>query len=144
MRHVFIVILAAFSLALKPDKPVQHTDVESYTGHKIIIGTEGGIVAMRNETIILHTGEIFYHNNVAKEEYRYLKTLNKKDLRQVFCLGESLSLPWGGFSHPGNMSTFLQVYHNKKLIRNFVWGEPGTDVPASLDKAYSGIINIIK
>ncbi len=118
-------------------------DIAHYPGKKIIVGTEGGIVSMRNETIILDNGKVYYHNNVI-DEYKYLKTLDKKQTQKVFKLIRKPGLPGAKFTHPGKMSTFLQYYKNQKLKKDYIWGEPGVDIPSALDVAYSGIINTVK
>jgi len=141
---LFLVLGIASGFGFQKAVDPKTIDVEHYNGPKIILGTEGGIIAMRNETVILRSGEVYYHNNVVKNDYRYLKTLNRKDVKRVFHLARNPGLPMGKYNHPGNMSTFLQLYRRQKLIKNFVWGEPGLEIPASLDKSYSGIINIIK
>jgi hypothetical protein len=146
LKHVLfriaVFILAASGFAFQAGTG-DNIDVEHYTGKKIVIGTEGGLVSMRNETIILYTGQVYYHNNVINE-YKYLKTLDKKQLKTVFKLIRTPGLPGKRFNHPGKMITFLQYYKNQKLIKDYAWGEPGVEIPAALDKTYSGIINIVK
>jgi hypothetical protein len=139
----FLVFGISLSFSFQKAPDVSVIDVDHYTGRKVVVGTEGGIVAMRNETVILRSGEVYYHNNVVNE-YKYLKKLSKKQVRRVFHLAANPGLPHKKFEHPGNMSTFLQEFKNQRLIKNFVWGEPGVDVPPTLDKVYSEIINIIK
>jgi hypothetical protein len=138
---LFIGTIISFSFQKAPDGST--IDVANYKGKKVIVGTEGGVVSMRNETIILYSGQVFYHNSVINE-YKYLKTLPAKKTKQVFKLIKSPRLPHKQFNHPGNMSTFLEYYKRQKLVKSYIWGEPGIDVPPALDKTYSEIINILK
>jgi hypothetical protein len=141
---ILIICLAVWQgcAVQKPADPTK-IDVGNYKGRKIIVGTEGGPASLRNETIILVSGEMYYHNNFVKD-YKYLKTLNKTQKKAVFKLANNPALPHEGFNHPGNMSTFFEKYNHQKLDHKYVWGEPGVEVPEGLDQTYSGIINIIK
>jgi hypothetical protein len=142
LKILFLIGIFA-SLAFQKAPGPNDIDVPTYKGKKIVLGTEGGVVAMRNETIILYSGQVYYHNTVINE-YKFLKTLNSKQQKKVFKLIRNPKLPHKDFQHPGNMSTFLEYYQNNKLKKSYTWGEPGVEVPPALDKTYSEIINIIK
>ncbi len=120
-----------------PDKII---DVVKYKGIKIIIGTEGGKAKIRQEKIILRSGQIYDHN-IDKNEYKYIKTLTGKDVRHVFSVFSGA--PITSYNHPGTTSNYVEEDHNGKISFYYMWGEEGVEVPGFILSGYTEIVKII-
>ncbi len=134
---VLILVTPSFGKS-GPDKAI---DVAKYKGSKITIGTEGGTAKIRDEKIILHSGQVYEHD-VVKNEYKYLKTLSGKDARRVFSMFDGAAK--SSFNHPGTSSSFVQQDHNGDISYYYIWGEEGVEVPEYVLSGYTEILKIIR
>jgi len=116
-------------------------DVKNYKGTKITIGTDGGVSKRRDETVVLRSGQIFYHN-IENNEYKYLKTLAGKDARRIFSMFDGAAK--SSFNHPGTSSSFIEQDHNGSISYYYIWGESGVEVPEYILTGYTEILKMIK
>jgi len=116
-------------------------DITKYKGNKVIVGTETGSGNFREETIILHSGQVYSHNKVNKE-YKYEKTLKKSEVRHIFAmLGRA---PITSFNHPGTSSSFIEGYSRDKVTYYYIWGEQGVTVPGYILEDYTEILKMVR
>ena len=118
-----------------------NVDVSKYKGHKIVIGTENGSGNFREETIILHSGQVFSHIKT-NASYKYLKTLKKNEVRRIFAmLGRA---PITSFNHPGTSSSFIEGYSRDQVTNYYIWGEKGVTEPGYILEDYTEILKMVR
>lgn len=144
LRNCFIIL---FCMTLFQAYGIKNTggddniDVTKYKGQKIVIGNENSSAGLRDETIILHSGQVFSHVK-GKNEYRFQKKLTRGDIHRIFRMIDRAAI--SSFNHPGDQSSFIEGYNSGKVTNYYIWGEVGIEVPKYILEDYTEILKIVR
>jgi hypothetical protein len=119
----------------------ENIDVAKYKGQKIVIGNENTNGTIRDETIILKSGQVFSHRK-GNAEYKFQKKLSNGDVHRIFGLIDRAAIT--SFNHPGDPSSFIEAYSRGKVTNYYIWGEAGTEVPGYILEDYTEILKIVR
>ena len=119
----------------------ENIDVVKYKGQKIVIGNENTNGTIRDETIILRSGEVFSHRK-GKDEYKFQKKLSNGDIHRIFGMIDRAAIT--SFNHPGDPSSFIEAYSRGKVTNYYIWGEAGAEVPGYILEDYTAILKIVR
>jgi len=142
-KYVIVLFCITFfqSFGFKKAGDDEKIDVAKYKGQKIVIGNENTNGTIRDETIILRSGQVFSHAK-GNAEYKFQKKLSNGDIHHIF--GVIDRAPITSFNHPGDPSFFIEEYSHGKVTNYYIWGEAGAEVPKYILEDYTDILKIAR
>lgn len=144
LRKCFIMLFC-MTLFLAYGKKIgggdDQVDVAKYKGQKIVIGNENPSAGLRDETIILHSGQVYTHEK-GKDEYKFQKKISNGDVHRIFGMIDRAAI--SSFNHPGDLSSFIEAYSHGKVTSYYIWGERGIEVPKYILEDYTAILKIVR
>jgi len=134
-------IITVYAYGVKKGGEDDKIDVTKYKGQKIVIGNENPSAGLRDETIILHSGQVFSHVK-GKDEYKFQKKISKGDIHHIFGMIGRAAI--SSYNHPGDLSSFIEAYDHSKVTNYYIWGERGIEVPGYILEDYTEILKIVR
>jgi len=132
LPNIFIIIL--FSC-----QTTQYSSPESFQGKQIIISENGGFSGQTTQHIILENGQVFART-IFPASLKEMDKLKKKTVQEIFKKVDLLNISGINFQHPGNMTHSL-AFSNGQELYEVKWGDPGFQVPDSIQECYQFIRN---
>ncbi len=121
-------------IILSSCKTTQYSNPDDFTGRIISVGEGGGITGKTNRYSILENGQVFLitTNPSGVSE---LKKLKKSDTEAIFSRFERLGFADTEFSHPGNMTYFVDFRDGSKG-HEVKWGDGNFPPPQNILEFY--------
>jgi len=105
----------------------------------ISFGSGGGFTGAYDEFLLNGKGQLSSIKPFSNDT-SLLKTIDKKDFKNVFKTLESKLLQKIELNQVGNMNTFIKLYKNNQLIKSFQWAD-GATPSTELKELYNTLIN---
>lgn len=111
---------------------------ENYT---ICYGSSGGFTGAVNEYILRGDGNLSEHKSLNKDTV-FLKTIIKKDLKNIIKIIDSKDLSKIKLDEASNMNTFIRVYKNGTILHSFQWPQGKADLPKELQELHTQLTQL--
>lgn len=111
---------------------------ENYT---ISYGSSGGFTGAVNEFILKGDGSLSEYKSLSKDTV-FLKTIAKKDLKNIIKIIDSKNLANIKLDEASNMNSFVRIYKNGNILHSFQWPQGKTDLPKELQELHTQLTKL--
>ncbi len=114
----------------------RHIAFRKYVKDMYISYGRGGGFTGATETHIIRGSGSLYHIKAFSTDTVFVKTANKKTLKEIFLYADSKKLKKIDWNKPGNMTGFIHFYRDERIVKSWQWSE-GSDIPVELRELYN-------
>ena len=115
MKHILLIIPIIFLLSCRTHKET----IYQPTPVQVFFGNYGGFTNQRTEYVLNNDGNIF---KIEKDGVNYIKTLKKKNVKEITKMLDNNSFEKLEYNTPGNFSYFIKVI-SPKYSNEVTWSE---------------------
>lgn len=136
--NTFRTILPLMFLACLAAGCCGHKEVAGTAApNDIIFGSGGGITGQYTEYRVHNDGTI-ERKNFTTEAYEPYAKADRNDVLPLFAELDRLALQDVRFSHPGNMTKYIEV-HDGTAVNRVKWGDPNAPVRPDIEAFFKQV-----
>jgi len=109
---------------------------------KILFGKGGGFTGKYDDYYLSSNGNLFKKEPSSKE-FLKIKTLNKKETKNIFKEIDDNKLFESEFNHPFNISCYIEIVKGTSSNR-IVWGNTQNQPPATVEIIFNKLMSFVK
>ncbi len=109
---------------------------------KILFGKGGGFTG-KYDDYSLNSSGILFKKDPSTKEFIKIKTLNKKDNKNIFKEIDNNKLFELNFNNPYNISCYIEIIKGS-VSNKIVWGNAKNPPPAAVEIMFNKLMNLVK